>query len=247
MVELFDLEMQVADRPISAAIAKMRDMMLDEKEFADKKLFAPIIIITAMSLLVGAPSIALAVIYYAQPVNLIWSNELLIAFISTIVNIFIIFFHSTHAPHPKFVMVLSRRVSMATHILAGIVEISTAVSGIILILFFNTRISLLGQIQASAAFFHIASAVYQTPIVFGAKGIMQPAYYLTEMLHLFFAVNLLFNPTSYELIMKTYLALCIFTWTRVYILCCMVLNVLHDNEYTVSIPFSWDLRPSLFS
>lgn len=235
MVELFDLEMQVADRPISAAIAKMRDMLLDDKESAEKKLFAPILIITLTSLLIGAPSIALAFIYYDQPGHLIWSNELLIAFISTIVNIFIIFFHATHAPHPKFVMVLSRRVSMATHIIAGVVEISSAVSAIILILFLDTRIPLLGQIQACSAFFHIASAVYQTPIVFGAKGIMQPAYYLTEMLHLFFAVNLLLNPTSYELIMKTYLALCIFTWTRVYILCCMVLNILHDNEYTVSI------------
>jgi hypothetical protein len=35
---------------------------------------------------------------------------------------FVLWFHFTHAPHPKFVILMRRRVSIFTHIFSGIIE-----------------------------------------------------------------------------------------------------------------------------
>jgi Ca2+-binding EF-hand superfamily protein len=92
-----------------------------------------------------------------------------------------------------------------------------------------------GRIQAIAAAFHIATAFYQTPIVFGAKGIMHPSYYLMIATHGYYALHTFFDPGSYECILNTYMVLNIFTYCRIYHLVFFRNNYLPGVEYSISI------------
>lgn len=91
--------------------------------------------------------------------------------LSTAFNVYIVAHHLSSPPHPKHRMLPLRKLSIITHVVTGSLEIVTSVVGY-LCLRFGTGYSASfpwGYPQAACAFVHVLSAVYQTPIVFGAK------------------------------------------------------------------------------
>ena len=151
-------------------------------------------------------------------------------------NVGVVFWHWSNAPHPKFMMLWSRILSIRVHMISGTFHIISSVTAIVLHLFHNKQdLEFYGQIQAIAAVFHIASALYQTPIVFGAKGIMHPSYYMVIAMHAYFALQTWYDPGNYTNILRVYQTLCIFTYCRIYMLLFFRNNYLAGNEYTISI------------
>jgi hypothetical protein len=91
---------------------------------------------------------------------------------SILCNFYVLYYHYTTPPHPKFLMLPARKFSIRVHTISGTIEV---VCGIIA--FFSSDPTIWAIIMAlSAIIGHITSSSYQTPIVFGAKAIMVPSY-----------------------------------------------------------------------
>lgn len=152
--------------------------------------------------------------------------------ISAAANLLIILYHYTAPAHPKFTMIPWRKWILRTHIISGTTELFAGITA----LFFSTGSPVPGVIMAVAALgFHIPSASFQTPIVFGAKAIMAPAYILCIALHAFCAVNLLLHPTSVLWAVNTFLVFNIYVWCRIYFYAFDTLKLFSSMKYTIAI------------
>ena len=108
------------------------------------------------------------------------SQFIFIGIISILLNIYIIYYHWTRPPHPKYIMLPKRRLSMACHVIGGTSEV---IVGAVAWYCLYTGNSLLidgaswAAIMVACVFIlHGPSSLFQTPGVFGAKGVMVPAY-----------------------------------------------------------------------
>jgi len=150
---------------------------------------------------------------------------------SILCNFYVLYYHYTTPPHPKFLMLPARKFSIRVHTISGTIEV---VCGIIA--FFSSDPTIWAIIMAlSAIIGHITSSSYQTPIVFGAKAIMVPSYIFCVGLHLYCAVQVLLNPTSMVWILNTFLVLNIYVWCRVFYFVFLTIGIFKESLYSSSI------------
>ena len=145
-----------------------------------------------------------------------------------------VIYHVANPPHPKFLLVPKRWLSIRLHLLTGITEIFASTAGIYIANVNGRSIDVLAIWAARAGIIHALTAFYQTQLVFGAKIIMHPAYYAVSYMHLFSACVTLRAPTEPHLLAQ-YLVLCIFTWCRVYMALFRSLNFAMGALYSLSI------------
>lgn len=162
--------------------------------------------------------------------------------ISVILNVGVILYHYTIPPHPKFLLLPKRKWNIRVHVWSGTIEL---IFGIIACFFYSPKAA---YIQAIAAlFFHVPSAIMQTPIVFGSKAIMIPSYFLCIFIHAFCAYNLLLNPDSHQWAINTFLIFNVYAWCRFYFYFFDRYQILKSHKYTVSILFAGlTIIPALF-
>ncbi|CAF1362966.1 unnamed protein product [Adineta ricciae] len=150
--------------------------------------------------------------------------------ISSFFNLFVLYYHYTHAPHPKFIMLPQRRLAIYTHIISGVTEFITCwiafVTG-------NERIATIASLAAIVG--HVSSAYYQTSIVFVAKALMVSGYLFAISLHLFCALNLYFAPSSVYWLLNMFLVHNIYVWCRVFYFFYGFVGLFKDTLYTNSI------------
>ncbi|MCF2150401.1 EF-hand domain-containing protein [Desmonostoc muscorum LEGE 12446] len=128
-------------------------------------------------------------------------------------------------------MLPKRKLSIRTHVISGSIEVLFGV-----IAFFSSNPEIPATIMAlSAIIGHVTSSFYQTPIVFGSKSVMIPAYLFCVSLHLYAAVNLLLEPSSNFWLINTFLVLSIYVWCRVFYFIFTVFGIFKDNLYSASI------------
>jgi Ca2+-binding EF-hand superfamily protein len=163
-----------------------------------------------------------------------WRVQILVlAGLSLVSNIFVLHYHYTHPPHPKFLMLPRRRLALMVHLISGSVELYGA------ILAYLSESPVLGvAVALTALLAHIPTSIYQIPIVFGSKAVMTPGYVFVMALHGYCALHLLANPASRYWLVNTFLALNTYVWCRVFYVILERLDVFPGSLYTVSILFS---------
>ena len=156
----------------------------------------------------------------------------LIAAVSTLCNVGVLYVHWTAPPHPKFLLLPSRKLSIRMHVLSGSIEIfSSCVAWFLRI---EAARSLV-LVQVAASLVHSATALYQMPIVFGVQAIMIPAYACCVFLRLLSAVELALNPLCGMKVLRLYCVLSVYTWCRVFVLFFNVLNIFNAHNYSIAI------------
>ena len=86
-------------------------------------------------------------------------------------NVFVLYYHAVHAPHPKYVILKQRRFSIYIHIISGILEFTACLIAFITGNIYFAKVAALAAILA-----HVPTAYYQTSIAFGAKAILIASY-----------------------------------------------------------------------
>lgn len=161
------------------------------------------------------------------------AQALLVAALSTLFNVFVVFYHYTRPAHPKFLMLPRRRASLALHLVSGSVELVASIAA------YFSGSAMLGSIAALAALLvHTPTAIYQTPIVFGSKAVMTPGYIFVIALHAYCALQLALDPASNFWLLNTYLALNTYVWCRVFFVVLRSLDLFRESLYTTSITLS---------
>eukprot|EP00927_Polykrikos_kofoidii_P011163 TRINITY_DN14712_c0_g1_i1.p1 TRINITY_DN14712_c0_g1~~TRINITY_DN14712_c0_g1_i1.p1 ORF type:complete len:491 (+),score=84.83 TRINITY_DN14712_c0_g1_i1:124-1473(+) len=157
---------------------------------------------------------------------------LLVAFLSTVNNVWVLIFHWTTPPHPKFLLLLDRRISIRMHVLSGTIEIISFVIGWFL---GDGPRNVLIHINATASSVHCLTALYQTPIVFGTQAIMRPAYCACVICKIACVVDVWLHPTCAMKFLRLYNIHSVYTWCRVFMAFFIKLHIVTENMYTVSI------------
>jgi Ca2+-binding EF-hand superfamily protein len=154
-----------------------------------------------------------------------------LVWLSVAANVFVLGYHYTQPAHPKFTMLPRRRAVLLAHILSGSVEL---VAG--LVAFVQPGHRLAGGVMAATALLvHVPSALAQTPIVFGSRALMVPAYLLCIAMHAACAVRLALDPASHGWATNTFLVFNVYAWVRVYFLAFERLELFRANQYTLAV------------
>ena len=168
-----------------------------------------------------------------QSVDYLYTEKRALCFISSFLNVFVVYYHSTRAPHPKYAILLRRRLVIYAHIVSGVSEFTTCWVA------FLTGSEHIATVAAlTAILVHVPTAYYQTTIAFGAKALIVPAYLLVISLHLFFALHLLVEPNSIYWLLNMFLIHSIYVWCRMFYFFFTYVGVLKDSLYTSSILIS---------
>ncbi|PHJ62838.1 calcium-binding protein [Nostoc linckia z18] len=158
-------------------------------------------------------------------------QKLVLCVASIFSNFYVLYYHYTNPPHPKFLMLPKRKLSIRTHVISGTIEIVFGA-----IAFFSSNPEIPAIVMAlSAIIGHVTSSSYQTPIVFGAKSAMIPSYIFCVSLHLYCAIHLLLEPSSDLWLVNTFLVLSIYVWCRVFYFVFTAFGLFKDNLYSASI------------
>lgn len=173
----------------------------------------------------------------AIPYDLYTIQVLLIAFFSTIANVGVLYVHWTIPPHPKFLLLLDRKISIRMHVLSGTIEIIIFVVGWFVPLVEDSHRALV-YINAAASAVHCLTALYQTPIVFGTQAVMLPAYVGCVALKIACVVDVFLHPNCALKFIRLYNIHSVYTWCRVFIFLFTKLQIMNENMYTVSIMFA---------
>lgn len=185
-------------------------------------------------LLLPASIYALACFYFSTTFTgeeTEYYQKLILCGASILSNFYVLYYHYTTPPHPKFLMLPKRKLSIRTHLISGTIEVVFGV-----IAFFSSNPEIPAMIMAlSAIIGHITSSFYQTPIVFGSKSAMVPGYLFFISLHLYSAIHLLLEPDSNFWLINTFLVLSTYVWCRVFYFVFTVLGIFRDNLYSASI------------
>jgi len=164
-------------------------------------------------------------------------NQIVMAGIASVFfDTAVVYYHLTNPPHPKFVMVLPRKISIYTHLISGIVEIVSGVA--VFVLQDQTIQQQLTKVMAVASITHALTAYYQTGVVFGAKGIMVPGYLYAVTIHITNAIRLFNKPTSFLFYYGTFLTLHIYVWCRFFVFFFRMCGAFNGYHYTVAITLS---------
>lgn len=144
-----------------------------------------------------------------------------------------LYFHFTHAPHPKFRILGRRRLSIYTHIVSGVIEFVTC-----WVAYWTGNENVARAAALAAILGHVPSAYYQTTIVFGAKALMVAGYLFAISLHLFSAIHLLLKPSSVYWLLNMFLVHNVYVWCRVFYAFFGATGLFKNTVYTSSICFS---------
>lgn len=146
-----------------------------------------------------------------QPEDHLYVEKCVLCAISSFFNLFVLQYHYSHAPHPKFVILPRRQISIYVHIISGVLEFSMCWIA------FLTGSPLISTIAAVIALLgHVPTSYYQTSIVFGAKALMVAGYLFSISLHLFCAIQLFLKPSSVYWLLNMFLVHNIYVWCRVF-------------------------------
>jgi hypothetical protein len=162
-----------------------------------------------------------------------YTEKCILCAISSFFNIFVLYYHLTNAPHPKFVILLRRRLVIYTHIISGVIEFITCW---LAFLTGNKHIASVAALVAICG--HVPSAYYQTSIGFGAKALTVAGYLFCISLHLFSAIHLFLEPTSIYWLLNMFLVHNIYVWCRILYFFFMKTGLFKDTIYTNTIIIS---------
>lgn len=155
---------------------------------------------------------------------------ILVAILAIIGNIKIIHYHATVPPHPKFLLMKERKFWVRVHAITGSLEV---VTGIVAWITMNKELAIATGLIAILG--HVPSAYFQTPGVFGTKGIMVPCYFAVVTLHLYCAIRLLQTGGDIAWLERTWMALQAYAFVRIYGMLINVSGTFKDSIYTVSV------------
>lgn len=157
------------------------------------------------------------------------SHNWIIALIGFVANFYLVYFHITTPPHPKFTLQQKRKTMVRIHAAFGVVEI--IVGSICLF----QESALLASAFGYLALGHAVTSFFQTPTVFGAKAVMVPGYLFASVLHAYTALELLAAPTSFYWVMNTYLVLNTYAYVRLLMFIFNRFGVFKNSHYTASV------------
>ena len=172
------------------------------------------------------------------------TQVMLLAICSLFWDVVVLWYHVVTAPHPKFRLRPLRRISIYTHICAGLGEI--VVSVLAFVLYCDSgefaadglevevgdgrilqeggvgtcteteqdRSLLLVYGHVFCAVVHMITAAYQTPQVFGMQIVMVPAYTAVVLWKAVSALRLALQPSSLWLLVQLFFAHHIYVWCR---------------------------------
>ena len=157
--------------------------------------------------------------------------------LSLLLNAYIIFYHWTQPPHPKYLMLPKRKLSIVVHIIGGTSEVIVGALAWYC-LYTGQSILLDGAswaliMAACVIVAHGPSSLFQTPGVFGAKGIMVPAYIGISTLHIYSAVHVALDPTNLIWVERTWITLQAYAFVRIYGRTLWVNKAIPESTYTV--------------
>lgn len=149
---------------------------------------------------------------------------------SALANVVVLFYHYSTPPHPKFLLLPERKLSIRIHVIGGSMELLFGLAAIV------TGDPRLATCMALAALcFHIPSALFQTLAVFGARVVMVPGYLLCIGLHAFCAGMLLVHPESRLWLVNTFLVFNVYVWCRIFYFVFDLLELFPDSRYSAAI------------
>ena len=157
------------------------------------------------------------------------THNWIVALIGFIANFYLVYFHITRPPHPKFMLQHKRKVLVRIHAAFGVVEI--IVGSICLF----QESALLASIFGYLALAHAITSFFQTPTVFGAKAVMIPGYLFASVLHGYTAVQLILEPTAFYWVMNTFLVLNTYAYVRLLMFMFNIFGVFKHSHYTASV------------
>ena len=186
------------------------------------------------------------------------TQVLLLALCSLIWDVFVIYYHLVTAPHPKFRLRFIRRLSIYTHIWAGVAEILISVLSFVLYCEMampegstalppsadtctdkeQERSLLLTYAHVFCSVAHIVTAAYQTPQVFGMQLVMVPAYSAVVLWKAVCVMRLALDPSSLWLLLQLFFVHHIYVWCRAMHVIFDELGIFTENRYSVSIMFA---------
>ena len=156
--------------------------------------------------------------------------RLVLCLISAFASVAVLTVHWIFPPHPKFVLLRKRYVCIKLHVIAGTFEFVMALAA------FWLNSPMLAQLMAGAALLiHVPTAIIQTPIVFGSRALMIPAYILCIALHGYCACQLWLHPDSNFWLVQTFLTFSIYAWVRLYYFVFKRLRLFDGWGYTASV------------
>ncbi len=153
---------------------------------------------------------------------------LIVAGVAVFADIVIIYIHAVQPPHPKFLLSWDHRLSIRAHAIAGSVE---TVLGIVA---WVTDSRSLAIATGVVALVQIAAAYYQTPGVFGMKGVTVPLYYAAISVHLFCAVNLIATG-DIAWLERTWIILQTYAYVRIMYFLLGRTSAFRGSEYTIAV------------
>jgi Ca2+-binding EF-hand superfamily protein len=157
--------------------------------------------------------------------------------LSLILNFYILFYHWTTPPHPKYIMLPKRKISIAAHVLGGSSEV--IVGALAWYCLYSGQTILLDGaswaiiMAACVVIAHGPSSLFQTPGVFGAKGIMVPGYISISTLHIYCAIHVVLDPNSLLWVERTWITLQAYAFVRIFGRTLWVNKAIPDSTYTV--------------
>jgi Ca2+-binding EF-hand superfamily protein len=190
-------------------------------------------------------------------IQYLYIEKYIICSFSAIFNVVVLYYHATHPPHPKFLMLKRRHFSILVHIISGFVEFLFSITAFVcaVILTYNTNTkdkatssnyalmfsiqTVASRVAACAAIIgHIPSSFYQTSILFGAKAVMVPGYLFCIMCHLFCAIHLVLEPESTYWLLNMFCVFNVYAWVRFFMIVFGYTHLFAGNVYTVGVLFA---------
>ena len=153
---------------------------------------------------------------------------LIVAGTAALADVAILYLHAVRPPHPKFLLTWDHRLSIRAHAIAGGTE---TILGIVA---WVTQSSTLAIATGVVALVQIAAAYYQTPGVFGMKGVTVPLYCAGISVHLFCAVNLVATG-DIAWLERTWIALQTYAYVRMVFTLLGRTRAFRGSAYTVSV------------
>lgn len=163
--------------------------------------------------------------------------------IATVGNLGILYMHAVTPPHPKFLLLPSRKLSIRAHAIGGGFESILAIAA-----WFTGSATLAVATGLFAILLHVPASYYQTQGTFGMKGINVPGYYYIVTVHAYCAIRLIqTGGDDIVWLERTYIALMAYSYFRIYYLIFLKLNAFRGSQYTVSLLMSGaTLMPLIF-
>ncbi len=153
---------------------------------------------------------------------------LIVAGTAALADVAILYVHAVRPPHPKFLLTWDHRLSIRAHAIAGGIE---TILGVVA---WVTQSSTLAIATGVFALVQIAAAYYQTPGVFGMKGVTVPLYCAGISVHLFCAVNLVATG-DIAWLERTWIALQTYAYVRIVFFLLGRTQAFRGSGYTVSV------------